>query len=62
MQKKTLFLGIAKQTLNIVENCVNIYFNGCKLNGVCDAKFLGMTIDENLTRKKQVKIVCKYVP
>ncbi len=59
--KKTnlMFLGTAKQTLNIDENSVNIYLDGCKLNRVRDAKFLGITIDENLTWKKQVETVCK---
>lgn len=35
------------------------YLDGCKLNRVPEAKFLGITIDENLTCKKQVENVCK---
>ena len=34
-------------------------FDGCKLSRVEDAKFLGITIDEILTWKKQIDNVCK---
>ena len=46
------------QTNNINEN-YEIYLDGCKLARVEEAKFLGITIDENLTWKKQIDDVCK---
>ena len=36
-----------------------IYLDGCKLSRVTEAKFLGITIDENLTWKKHVDNVSK---
>ena len=40
-------------------NNYDIYLDGYKLNRVHEAKFLGITIDENFTWKKQVKNICK---
>ena len=57
-KKKIMFLGTRFQTNNINEN-FEIYLDGCKLARVEEAKFLGITIDENLTRKKQISNVCK---
>ena len=59
MLKKTnlMFLGTHFQTNNINEN-YEIYLEGCKLARVEKAKFLGITIDENLTWKKNNN-VCK---
>ena len=59
--KKTnlMFLGTSKQTSSIDDVNVNIYLDGCKLTRVHDAKFLGITIDENLTWKKQVENICR---
>ena len=58
--KKTnlMFLGTRYQTNNIGDDS-SIYLDGCKLSRVEDAKFLGITIDENLTWKKQIDNVCK---
>ena len=60
LKKKTnlMFLGTRFQTNNINEN-FEIYLDGCKLARVEEAKFLGITIDENLARKKQINNVCK---
>ncbi len=59
--KKTnlMFLGTRKQTSNIKDDKHSIYLDGCKLDRVHDAKFLGILIDENLTWKKQVDNICK---
>ncbi len=55
-----MYLGTSKQTGSIKESSDhNIYLDGCKLNRVQDAKFLGITIDENLSWKKHVDSVCK---
>ena len=50
MRKKTnlMFLGTRFQTNNKNKN-YEIYLDGCKLAHVEEAKFLGITIDENLT-------------
>jgi hypothetical protein len=53
-----MFLGTRMQTLNIDDN-INIYLDDCCLKRVSEAKFLGITIDENLTWKKQVENVCR---
>ena len=53
-----IFLGTRFQTNNINEN-YEIYLDGCKLARVEEAKFLGITIDENLTWKRQINNVCK---
>ena len=53
-----MFLVTHFQTNNINEN-YEIYLDGCKLARVEEAKFLGITIDENLTWKKQIDDVCK---
>ena len=52
--KKTnlMFLGTRFQTNNMNEN-FEIYLDGCKLARVEEAKFLGITIDENLTWKNK---------
>ena len=55
-----MYLGTSKQTGSIKESSDhNIYLDGCKLNRVQDAKFLGITIDENLSWKKHVDSICK---
>jgi hypothetical protein len=58
--KKTnlMYLGTRMQTKNIKANS-DIYLDGCKLDRVHEAKFLGITIDENLTWKKQIDTICK---
>ena len=58
LKKNLMFLGTRFQTNNINEN-FEIYLDGCKLARVEEAKFLGITIDENLTWKKQINNVCK---
>ena len=50
-----MFLGTRFQTNENFE----IYLDGCKLARVEEAEFLGITIDENLTLKKQINNVCK---
>ena len=59
--KKTnlMYLGTRKQISNMSNVNIDIYLDGCKLNRVNDAKFLGITIDETLTWKKQVENICK---
>ena len=59
--KKTnlMYLGTRKQISNMSKVNIDIYLDGCKLNRVNDAKFLGITIDETLTWKKQVENICK---
>ena len=60
--KKTnlMYLGTCMQTKKMAENNnYDIYLDGCKLNRVHEAKFLGITIDENFTWKKHVENVCK---
>ena len=48
-----MFLGTRFQTNNISVN-YEIDLDGCKLARVEEAKFLGITIDENLTSKNKV--------
>ena len=57
-KKKLMFLGTRFQTNNTNEN-YEIYLDGCKLARVGEAKFLGITIDENLSWKKQTNNACK---
>jgi hypothetical protein len=52
-----MFLGTRFQTNNI-DDSWDIYLDGCKLARVAEAKFLGITIDENLTWKKQIHNIC----
>ena len=37
----------------------SIYLDGCQLTRITNTKFLGMTIDENLTWKPHIENVCK---
>ena len=53
-----MFLGTRFQTKNI-DDRYDIYLDGCKLSRVEEAKFLGITIDDNLSWKKQIDNVCK---
>ena len=53
-----MFLGTRFQTKNI-DDRFDIYLDCCKLSRVEEAKFLGITIDENLSWKKQIDNVCK---
>ena len=46
LNAKKMFLGTRFQINNINEN-YEIYLDGCKLARVEEAKFLGITIDEN---------------
>jgi len=57
--KKTnlMFLGSRYQTKNISDSR-EIFLDGCKLNRVCKATFLGITIDENLTWKNHITDIC----
>ena len=61
-----MFLGTRFQTNNI-DDSWDIYLDGCKLARVAEAKFLGITIDENLTRTKQIhnqalyKLYCSLI-
>ena len=60
--KKTnlMYLGTCMQTKKMAgNNNYDIYLDGCKLKRVHEAKFLGITIDENFTFKKHVENVCK---
>ena len=53
-----MFLGTRFQT-KYIDDRFDIYLDGCKLSRVEEAKFLGITIDENLSWKKQIDNVCK---
>jgi len=59
--KKTnlMYLGTRKQTCSLEDNSHSIFLDGCKLNRVHGAKFLGITIDENLTWKKHIENICQ---
>ena len=52
-----MFIGTQHQ-LNNISDC-NIFLDGCKLTRVQDAKFLGITLDENLTWRSHINTVCK---
>ena len=52
-KRNLIFLGTRFQTNNINEN-FEIYLGGCKLARVEKAKFLGITIDENLQGKNKL--------
>ena len=55
-----MYLGTCMQTKKMAENNnYDIYLDGCKLNRAHEAKFMGITIDENFTLKKHVENVCK---
>ena len=59
-KKNLMYLGTRSQTnIDTDNNRFNIYLDGCKLTRVQDAKFLGITIDENMTWKKHIDNVCK---
>ena len=53
-----ILLGTAYKTKNDKIN-LKVQLDGCILNRVTNAKFLGMTIDENLTWKSHIDNVCK---
>ena len=54
-----MFLGTRFQTKNLDDIWYDIYLDGCKLSRVDEAKFLGITIDDTLSWKKQIDNVCK---
>ncbi len=58
--KKTnlMFIGTPHQTKQIKDNRY-IFLDGCKLTRVSDAKFLGITLDENLTWKSHINVISK---
>ena len=49
---------LSHQTKNIT-NDNHIYFDGCKLTRVYEAKFLGITLDHNLTWRSHINSICK---
>ena len=53
-----MFIGTPHQTSNIT-NDHHIFLDGCKLNRVYNAKFLGITLDDNLTWRSHINNVCK---
>jgi len=53
-----MFIGKPYQTKHITDNR-HIYLDGCKLTRVSDAKFLGITLDENLTWKSHINAISK---
>ena len=59
-----MFIGTPYQTKNIPGD-KHIYLDGCKLTRVHDAKFLGITLDENLSWKPHIngisKTCCKNI-
>ena len=53
-----MFFGTPHQTNNIT-NDNHIYLDGCKLTRVYEAKFLGITLDHNLTWRSHINSICK---
>ena len=53
-----MFIGTQHQTKNISDDH-QIFLDKCKLTRVADAKFLGITLDENLTWRSHINNVCK---
>ena len=53
-----MFVGTPHQTKNIT-NDNHIYLDGCKLTRVYEAKFLGITLDHNLTWRSHINSICK---
>ena len=49
----------AHQTAMMTNIAFDIYLHGCKLTRVPNAKFLGLTIDENLNRKDHITALSK---
>ena len=54
-----MFLGTAHQTSKMINNAFNIYLDSCKLTRVLNAKFLGLTTDENLNWKDHITAIRK---
>ena len=57
-KENLMFLGTRFRQKDI-DDRFDIFLDGCKLSRVEEAKFLGITIDENLSWKKQIDNVCK---
>ena len=53
-----MLLGTAYKTKN-ANVSRSIHLDGCQLTRITNTKFLGMTIDENLTWKPHIENVCK---
>ena len=49
-----MYLGTVHQTNNLTGNIADIYLDECKLTRVSSAKFLGITIDENINWKSHI--------
>ncbi len=56
-----MIIGTPHQTQHIHANDTHILLDGCKLSRVCSAKFLGVTLDENLTWKPHINRISKHV-
>lgn len=54
-----MIIGTPHQTQNINDSDTNIFLDGCKLIKVCNAKFLGIILDENLTWKPHINSISK---
>ncbi len=55
-----MYLGTRAQTGSVMNSKeFDILLDGCKLNRVSDAKFLGITIDENMTWKNHIQNISK---
>ena len=54
-----MFLGTAHQTTKVINNAFDIYLDGCKLTWVQNARFLGLTIDENMNWKDHITAIRK---
>ena len=53
-----MFIGISYQT-NQIDDKRSIYLDGCKLARVTEAKFLGITLDSNLTWILHINAISK---
>ncbi len=54
-----MYLGTVHQTNKIKGNNTEIYLDECRLTCVSSAKFLGITIDENINWKSHINNICK---
>ena len=53
-----MFIGTSYQT-NQIDDKRSIYLDGCKLTRVTEAKFLGITLDSNLTWIPHINAISK---
>ena len=57
---KIMLLGTPSKT-GIIDNIINVFMNGNKLENVSTYKYFGVLIDANLKWKEQINNVCRKV-